>query len=134
MAPNGDEAEDLAKFKGSLLINMGTLTNESVSQYLQAIAAYNESSNPVIFDPVGAGATQVRREAVKELMVKGYFDLVKGNEAEIRQVYGAGDANQRGVDSGASSLTETQRATLARALAFREGELTENMYSGQRCV
>jgi len=54
MSPNGDEAGDLARFKGALLINMGTLTSESVSQYLKAITAYNRGSNPVVFDPVGA--------------------------------------------------------------------------------
>jgi thiamine-phosphate diphosphorylase/hydroxyethylthiazole kinase len=122
MSPNGDEAEDLATFKGALVVNMGTLTSESVSQYLKAVTAYNESSNPVVLDPVGAGATQVRREAVKELMVKGYFDLIKGNEDEIRQVYGKNGANQRGVDSGPSNLTENERARLARDLASREGK------------
>lgn len=122
MAPYGDEATDLCKFDGALLINMGTLTSESVSNYLKAIRAYNGRGNPVIYDPVGAAATQIRRNAVSELMAGGYFDLIKGNEGEIRQAWGSSAVQQRGVDSGPSTLDGQQKARLARDLARRERE------------
>ncbi|KAJ5988643.1 hypothetical protein N7481_003853 [Penicillium waksmanii] len=120
MSPYGDEAKDLCKFDGALLINMGTLTSESISNYLKAITAYNGRGNPVIYDPVGAGATGIRRNAVSDLMAGGYFDLIKGNEGEIRQVWGSSGVQQRGVDSGPSTLDGQQRARLARDLARRE--------------
>ncbi|KAF7162651.1 hypothetical protein CNMCM5623_007876 [Aspergillus felis] len=120
MSPYGEEAVDLAKFDGALVINMGTLSRESVPNYLQAIKSYNERGNPVVYDPVGAAATQVRRGAVKELMRGGYFDLIKGNEGEIRQVSGSSNAVQRGVDSGPSTLDGQEKARLARDLARRE--------------
>ncbi|KAJ5386869.1 hypothetical protein N7509_009410 [Penicillium cosmopolitanum] len=120
MSPYGDEAKDLCKFDGALLINMGTLTSESVSNYLKAIAAYNGRGNPVIYDPVGAGATGIRRNAVSDLMAGGYFDLIKGNEGEIRQAWGSSGVQQRGVDSGPSTLDGQQKARLARDLARRE--------------
>jgi thiamine-phosphate diphosphorylase/hydroxyethylthiazole kinase len=120
MAPYGDEATDLSKLDGSLLINMGTLNGESVSNYLKAIKAYNERGAPVVYDPVGAAATGIRRNAVSTLMAGGYFDLVKGNEGEIRQVWGSSSAQQRGVDSGPSTLDGQQKARLARDLARRE--------------
>lgn len=122
MSPYGDEATDLCKFDGALLINMGTLTSDSVSNYLKAIKAYNERGNPVIYDPVGAAATETRRSAVTQLMAGGYFDLIKGNEGEIRQAWGSGAVQQRGVDSGPSTLDGKQKATLARDLARRERE------------
>jgi len=62
-------------------------------------------------------------------MSKGYFDLIKGNEDEIRQVYGDRAGSQRGVDSGPSTLSDVQRAKLARDLAFREGELQSYPYN-----
>jgi thiamine-phosphate diphosphorylase/hydroxyethylthiazole kinase len=120
MSPYGEEAVDLAKFDGALVINMGTLTRESIPNYLQAIKSYNERGNPVVYDPVGAAATQIRRGAVKELMSGGYFDLIKGNEGEIRQVSGSSNAVQRGVDSGPSALDGQEKARLARDLARRE--------------
>ncbi|KAL2005450.1 hypothetical protein VTN00DRAFT_2661 [Thermoascus crustaceus] len=120
MSPYGDEAGDLALNGGALLINMGTLNSESVSNYLKAMQAYNARGNPVIYDPVGAAATQIRRAAVKQLMAGGYFDLIKGNEGEIREVFGNSAGRQRGVDSGPSMLNNREKATLARDLARRE--------------
>lgn len=120
MSPYGEEAVDLAKFDGALVINMGTLSRESIPNYLQAIKSYNERGNPVVYDPVGAAATHIRRGAVKELMSGGYFDLIKGNEGEIKQVSGSRNAVQRGVDSGPSTLDGQEKARLARDLARRE--------------
>ncbi|CAI7618295.1 unnamed protein product [Penicillium bialowiezense] len=140
MSPYGDEATDLCKFDGALLINMGTLTSDSVSNYLKAIKAYNERGNPVIYDPVGAAATEIRRSAVTQLMAGGYFDLIKGNEGEIRQAWGSGAVQQRGVDSGPSNLDGKQKATLARDLARRERNVvlmtgaTDYLSDGERVI
>ncbi|KAJ5137769.1 hypothetical protein N7526_004002 [Penicillium atrosanguineum] len=120
MAPYGEEAPDLARLDGSLLINMGTLNGDSVSNYLKALQAYNACGAPVVYDPVGAAATEIRRNAVSTLMAGGYFDLIKGNEGEIRQVWGSNAEQQRGVDSGPSTLNGQQKARLARDLARRE--------------
>lgn len=124
MSGYGLEAPDLAKNKGSLLINMGTLNSESLDNYLQAIRAYNEAGNPVVLDPVGAAATQLRRQSVKTLMQGGYFDLIKGNESEIGHIYG-NTGNQVGVDSGPSTLDIKEKAMLVRDLALRESTLTQ---------
>ncbi|KAM0721803.1 hypothetical protein Q7P37_002728 [Cladosporium fusiforme] len=120
MSNNGLEAGDLAALGGSLVINMGTTTPEIRSNHLKALAAYNAVGGPVIFDPVGAGATEQRREGVKALMAGGYFDLIKGNEGEIRTVLGAGLVKQHGVDSGAAQLSTTERVQVVKSIAARE--------------
>ena len=74
----------------------------------------------MLFDPVGAGATQQRREGVKALMAGGYFDVIKGNENEIRTVSGASGVKQHGVDSGASQLSFPEKISLVKSLAARE--------------
>ena len=122
MSPYGEEAVDLCQFDGALVINMGTLTSESIPNYLKALKAYNVRGNPVVYDPVGAAATGIRRGAVTQLMAGGFFDLIKGNEGEIRQVFGSTGVTQRGVDSGPSSLDSQGKARLARDLAKRERE------------
>jgi thiamine-phosphate diphosphorylase/hydroxyethylthiazole kinase len=120
---------------------MGTVTPDGLSNYLMAISAYNAAGGPVVFDPVGAGATQQRRDAVKKLMAGGYFDLIKGNEGEIKTVAGvSGDEQQRGVDSGTSTLTLEQRTDLVRSLAKRERNVvlmtgkTDILSDGRRTV
>jgi thiamine-phosphate diphosphorylase/hydroxyethylthiazole kinase len=119
MSNHGDEAADLCKLKGSLVINMGTVTPEGLQNYVKSLKAYNLEGAPVVFDPVGAGATAVRRSAVKTLLAAGYFDVIKGNEGEIRTVFGSA-VQQKGVDSGTSTLKNTQKAALVKDLAARE--------------
>ena len=117
---NGYEAPELAEFGGALVINMGTVTAEMLSNYLLAMEAYNAALNPVLFDPVGGGATNIRKSAVKRLMAGGFFDVIKGNEGEITTVFGGADAKQRGVDSGPSETTLQEKAKMVTQLARRE--------------
>lgn len=140
MSNNGLEASDLAALGGSLVINMGTTTPEIRSNHLKALAAYNAVGGPVLFDPVGAGATQQRRDGVKALMAGGYFDVIKGNEGEIRTVSGAAGVKQHGVDSGASQLSLDDRITLVKSTAARERNIilmtgsTDVISDGERTV
>jgi thiamine-phosphate diphosphorylase/hydroxyethylthiazole kinase len=140
MSNNGLEAGDLAALGGSLVINMGTTTPDVRSNHLKALAAYNAVGGPVVFDPVGAGATEQRREGVKALMAGGYFDLIKGNEGEIRTVYGSTGVKQHGVDSGASQLSQIERVELVRSLAARERNIvlmtgsTDVLSDGERTL
>ena len=122
MANYGEEAADLARLGGALVVNMGTVTPDGLANYSHAIRAYNEIGGPVLLDPVGAGATAVRRAAVKTLLSAGYFDVIKGNENEIATVLGEGtpQQQQKGVDSSASTSTSAAKARLVAKLAARE--------------
>lgn len=81
---------------------------------------------------VRAGATAVRRAAVNDILSAGYIDVIKGNESEIKTVFGydstlenvgsstADNAtSQRGVDSS-STLSNDEKAILVSRLAARE--------------
>jgi len=61
----------------------------------------------------------VRRSAVKTLLAAGYFDVIKGNEGEIRTIFGS-VIQQKGVDSGVSTLNHAEKAKMVRDLAARE--------------
>ena len=123
MAGNGDEAADLARIPNSaLVINMGSCDPGSVANYVKALRAYNKEGKPVLLDPVGCGATKLRRDAARSLLKSGHFNVIKGNEGEIKALLEEGDEQeqQRGVDSAPSSLGVQERTKLARALADRE--------------
>ena len=120
MANYGEEAKDLARLGGALVVNMGTVTPDGLLNFALAIRAYNEVGGPILFDPVGAGATEVRRQAVKTLMSNGYFDVIKGNEDEIRIVHGESPGQQKGVDSGDRVSPEGEKVWLVEELATRE--------------
>ncbi|OAA38119.1 Hydroxyethylthiazole kinase [Metarhizium rileyi] len=117
MSNYAEEAADLAQLGAALVINTGTVTPQGLGNHIQALEAYNKAGRPVILDPVGAGATAVRRHAVQTLLSSGTFTVIKGNQAEIQTVHGA-SVTQRGVDSSSSSsLTVPQRALLVRSVA-----------------
>ncbi|KAH6624904.1 Hydroxyethylthiazole kinase family-domain-containing protein [Chaetomium sp. MPI-SDFR-AT-0129] len=131
MAGYGEEAADLGKLGGALVINMGSVDPSGLENYQKALRAYNQQGRPVVYDPVGAGATAIRRAAVKTILSSGYLDVIKGNEGEIKTVFNSStsgstsgqaqeqEEQQRGVDSS-STLDATQKAQLVRALAARE--------------
>ena len=52
-------------------------------------------------------------------MANGYLDVIKGNEGEIKTVFGETGVQQRGVDSS-STLDAGQKAELVQRLAARE--------------
>lgn len=120
MSLNGFEADDLAVLHGGLVINLGTITPNVMTACQLGLLAYNGQGNPVVLDPVGGGATTVRKEAIKTLMQAGFFDVIKGNESEIMAVIGTTDAKQHGVDSGPSSSTRQQKIDWVTQLARRE--------------
>ena len=139
MSQDGDEAEDLASLGGSLVINMGTATTPAVDNYLKALKAYNNQGGPVLLDPVGAGATKVRRRNLQRLLAGGSFDVIKGNESEIQTVLGSSDVQQKGVDSS-SDLDDAGKVEVVKALALaRENVVvltgkTDYLSDGHRTV
>jgi thiamine-phosphate diphosphorylase/hydroxyethylthiazole kinase len=53
MAGYGEEAPDLCKLGGALVINMGSVDPAGLANYLKALKAYNLAGRPVVYDPVG---------------------------------------------------------------------------------
>lgn len=53
MANYGEEAFDLCKLGGALVVNMGTVDPDGLQNYLKALRAYNAVGQPVVYDPVG---------------------------------------------------------------------------------
>ncbi|KAF3283707.1 hypothetical protein TWF970_000883 [Orbilia oligospora] len=101
MSDNLEEVADLAAIAphSACLVNMGTSGPGERRLYLQAIRENNKTGKPVVFDPVGAGATGMRKETVRWVLDEcGYVDVIKGNEGEIRTIAGEG-IRMKGVDS-----------------------------------
>lgn len=78
----------------------------------------------MVLDPVGAGASDLRNNALARLLGEVRFAAIKGNSAEIRFLAGSAVA-ARGVDAGDDTLvTEanlTASARMAAGLSARTG-------------
>ncbi len=116
MADWGDDALEMVEHAGSLVLNMGVLTAESIETMIAVGRKAKTLGVPVIFDPVGAGATESRRRASRRILSEIRPDIVKGNAAEVLFLAGE-DVLQKGVDSDVSRGA----ADAARRLAAENG-------------
>ncbi|KAF9140511.1 hypothetical protein BG015_001610 [Linnemannia schmuckeri] len=126
MAPSAVEAEDLSKVVSSVVLNIGTLTDSFVDCMYEAGKHANAQSKPIVFDPVGAGATKLREETTRKILNAMHVDIIKGNAGEIStiaKIIGGGDKTEaiamRGVDSLGSGFSNP--AAVVQAVARREG-------------
>jgi hydroxyethylthiazole kinase len=99
MAYAKQEVADMAKIAGALVLNIGTLNEDVVEAMILAGKSANEHGVPVVFDPVGAGATPYRTEASKRILREVKVSIVRGNAAEVANVIGESWAI-KGVDAG----------------------------------
>ncbi|QHT63638.1 hydroxyethylthiazole kinase [Paenibacillus lycopersici] len=100
MAYAHEEVADVAKISGAVLLNMGTLDASVVQSILLAGKSANAHGVPVVFDPVGAGATPYRTEAAQRIVREVKLTALRGNVAEVANVVGE-SWSIKGVDAGA---------------------------------
>lgn len=115
MADDVDEVEDITAICGGLNINIGTLNQRTIPAMHKAGKKANELGHPVVFDPVGAGASKLRTQTAKELIDAVRFTVIRGNISEIKAL-ALGEGGARGVDADvADKVTEKN---LSHAVAF----------------
>jgi hydroxyethylthiazole kinase len=113
MAHAREEAAEMARLAGAVVLNIGTLSPAWVDAMIEAGRAANEKDAPVVLDPVGAGATTYRTETAKRILDEVDVAVVRGNAGEVATLVGVA-AEVRGVESiGAAS----EPAELAREAA-----------------
>jgi len=97
MADAREEVEEMAGIANSLVLNIGTLNTSQVESMILAGKMANDRRIPVILDPVGAGATQLRTKSAMRLLDELKIQVIKGNAGEIGILAGA-EGKVRGVD------------------------------------
>jgi len=115
MADATEEVEEMASQAQALVLNLGTIANELVDVMVKAGKAANKSGVPVIFDPVGVGATNYRKKSSFRLLEEVKFSVIRGNMAEIKVLCGM-EANSKGVDS-VEDVKEDEAFDIAKRLA-----------------
>jgi hydroxyethylthiazole kinase len=100
----------------ALVVNLGTLSPPWVDAMVKAGRAALRRGIPVVFDPVGCGATQYRTETAQKLMEEIRPTIVRANASEIRALVRS-RAGTKGVDSvlGPEAVREDAAALSAMA-------------------
>lgn len=109
MADAPEEVAQMVAIAGALSINMGTLNRESVKAMLAAGIAANTLGVPVVFDPVGAGATEFRRSTTEQIMQQIKLAVLRCNVGELAAVAGVA-WQQKGVDAGEGDINVIELA------------------------
>ena len=102
MAHAREEVADMANIAGALVLNIGTLEPDWIAAMKIAHTRAHARGIPVVLDPVGAGATPYRNQALSELIANASPSIIRGNASEIMSVAGLATAT-RGVDSSVGS-------------------------------
>ena len=117
MAHAHEEVRDMVGIAQALVLNIGTLDAYWVDSMKLALAAAAQRGIPSVLDPVGAGATLYRNQALEELLAVAAPSVIRGNGSEIMSTAGAA-IKTRGVDSSAAA---GDALGAAQALANRTG-------------
>ena len=105
MAMDIREVEESVEIVQALVCNMGAI--EHVDSMILAGKRANELGIPVVLDPVGAGSTALRREAVKKLIKEVKFSAIRGNASEIKSIAGMSSIGS-GVDVSKEDVVSEQ--------------------------
>jgi hydroxyethylthiazole kinase len=89
MAHATEEAEEMATLASALVINIGTLSQEWVDAMVLAMTAALGKGIPIVFDPVGSGATTFRTRICLDLINQITPTVIRGNASEIMALAGS---------------------------------------------
>ena len=115
MAHAPEETAEMAAIAGALVVNIGTLSPESVEGMSRAMKSARAKGVPIVLDPVGAGATPYRDQVSARLINEVTPDIIRGNGSEIMALDSLG-IKSKGVDStvGSGDALESARRLSAR--------------------
>lgn len=122
MADDPEEVAEIASACHASVINMGITASYFEESMLRTGRANNEAGHPLVFDPVGAGASS-RRSQILELLTNNiHFSVIRGNISEIKFL-GDKSSSAKGVDANEADLASESNikdiAAYAKKLSAR---------------
>lgn len=99
MASAVEEVAEMATVSDALVLNIGTLDASTEATMIRAGQAANAAGRPVVFDPVGVGATSFRRQVATTILAQVQVTVIRGNAGEMATLIDR-TAHTRGVDAG----------------------------------
>lgn len=103
MADDIRESGKITSMSSALVLNTGTLGEQVIQSMMAAGKKANELKIPVVLDPVGVGASELRNQTVERILQKVKISVLRGNISEIRYVAGFG-ASTKGVDASDADI------------------------------
>jgi hydroxyethylthiazole kinase len=111
MAHAVEEVEEMAGIASALVLNMGTLSERWIEAMILAGKKANERQIPIVFDPVGVGATTYRTNTANQIIELCKPTIIRGNASEIMALCNA-SVKTKGVDSTMNTSDALESAKL----------------------
>lgn len=86
MANSREESAQITAKSDALVLNMGTLSPQTLDAMIDSAQVANSLNIPVVLDPVGIGGSDFRKQSFLKLAENAKFSIVKGNLSEISQI------------------------------------------------
>lgn len=115
MADDPLEVEEITSISHGLNLNLGTIHQATMESMRLAAKKAQSLGHVMVLDPVGVGASKLRRQFACELLENHHFNAIRGNMSEIKALASA-HAKTFGVD-----VCQEDRVTqnnLSEAVAF----------------
>ena len=116
MAQAIEEVGQMVAISSSLVLNIGTVSVPWMESMIKAGEAALLKKIPIVFDPVGAGATDFRTIACNKIIETCSPNVIRGNGSEITALNNDDDNNTKGVES---TITSDEALNAAKALAIK---------------
>lgn len=120
MADDINEVADITAISSALVINIGTLNKRTIESMILSGKKANEKGIPVIFDPVGAGASAMRNETTRAILDTVKISVLRGNLSEVSYVAGL-NAATKGVDASEADIKSNDSIAVAKTVAEKLG-------------
>ena len=105
MAHAVEEIEDIVSISSSLVLNIGTLSKNWINSMIKAGKIANKKKIPIVFDPVGAGASSYRNITAEKILNEVNISVIRANASEILSL-----AKQSNITKGVDSTIESNKA------------------------
>ena len=113
MADCSEEASDIAAGADGLLLNLGIPNPDKLHAMRLAGETANRFGKPIVFDPVGIGASSFRKEASAGLLKAVQVQIIRANASEMRELCGL-HSHAAGVDAAGENGNKALAETAAR--------------------
>lgn len=111
MAHAPEEVAEMAAMASAVVLNMGTLSECWVEAMLLAGQSALEHNVPIVFDPVGLGATSYRNQTARRIFKQFTPSIIRGNASEIMALAAElFDTQQQIKTKGVDSTTASDNA------------------------
>lgn len=111
------EVEEMTSLANALVLNIGTIQEDWVESMICAAKTANSIGIPVVLDPVGAGATKLRTQAIETIMTNCSISVLRGNCSEILSLADS-DIKTKGVDT--TLVVSDQVVDVAKKIALEK--------------